>query len=56
MDKQSPAGLRDFLTRRKVTAVVIDASNPAGWPFVLGALGVKPVKTGGVLFYRVPAA
>ena len=54
--KDSPAGLRDFLTRRKVTAVVIDASDPAGWPFVLGALGLKPVKTGGVLFYRVPAA
>jgi hypothetical protein len=49
----SPEGLRDFLARRKVTAVVIDAKKPGGWPFVMGALGLDPVKTGGVLFYRV---
>jgi hypothetical protein len=53
--KGSPEGLRDFLERRKVTAVVVDEKSPAGWPFVLGALGLRPVKTGGVLFYRVPA-
>jgi hypothetical protein len=52
----SAEGLRDFLTRRKVTAVVVDQAGAAGWPFVLGALGLKPVKTGGVLFYRVTGA
>jgi hypothetical protein len=56
VDKNSPEGLRDFLDRRKVTAVVIDDKHAGGWPFVLGALGLKPVRTGGVLFYRVPAA
>jgi len=52
---ESVAGLRDFLERRKVTAVVVDQAHAGGWPFVLGGLGLKPVRTGGVLFYRVPA-
>jgi len=54
--KESTAGLRDFLDRRKVGAVVIDGKDAGGWPFVLGALGLKRVRTGGVLVYRVPAA
>lgn len=47
-------GLRDFLTRRKVTAVVVEEADAGPWPFLLGGLGLEPVKTGGVLFYRVP--
>jgi hypothetical protein len=48
-------GLRDFLARRKVTAVVVEEKDAGPWPFLLAALDMKPVKTGGVLFYRVPA-
>jgi hypothetical protein len=51
--KQSPDAMRDFLERRKVDAVVLDAAKPGGWPLVLNALGFQPVKSGGVLFYRV---
>jgi hypothetical protein len=47
-------GLRAFLTRRGVTAVVVEEADPGPWPLLLGGLGLEPVKTGGVLFYRVP--
>jgi hypothetical protein len=47
-------GLRDFLTRRRVTAVVVDEADHGPWPFLLGALRLEPVKAGGVFFYRVP--
>ena len=46
-------GMRDFLARRQVDAVIVDVKHAGGWPFVLGGLGLKPVKTGGVLVYRV---
>lgn len=46
--------MRSFLLRRHVGAVIIDAANPQQWPEVLTALGLRPVNTGGVLFYRVP--
>jgi hypothetical protein len=52
----SADGLRDFLSRREVTAVIVQQTNPGAWPSVLAAIGLKPLKTGGVLFYRVPAA
>jgi hypothetical protein len=55
LGKESVAGLRDFLARRKVTAVVVEERHAGGWPLVLGGLGMKPTRTGGVLFYRVPA-
>jgi hypothetical protein len=48
-------GLRDFLRRRQVTAVVVEQKGAGPWPIVLGAMGLKPVRTGGVLFYRVGA-
>jgi hypothetical protein len=48
------AGLRDFLRRRNVTAVVIEAEDAGPWPAVLDGLGLDPVRTGGVIFYRVP--
>jgi hypothetical protein len=47
-------GLRDFLTRRRVTAVVVEEAHPGPWPFLLGAPRLAPVKAGGVLFYRLP--
>lgn len=46
--------LRSFLARRHVGAVVVDPANPQEWPAVLSVLGLRPVETGGVLFYRVP--
>jgi hypothetical protein len=46
-------GLRDFLSRREVTAVVVEEQDAGPWPFMFGALGLRPVKTGGVIFYRV---
>jgi hypothetical protein len=48
-------GLRGFLSRRRVTAVVVEEKKAGRWPFLFGAMGLKPVKTGGVLFYRVSA-
>lgn len=48
------AALREFLRRRKVTAVVIEANHAGPWPAVLEGLGLDPVRTGGVIFYRVP--
>jgi hypothetical protein len=54
--QQDVDGMRDFLERRGVTAVVIrDDERSKAWAFVLGALGMKPVRTGGVLVYRVGA-
>lgn len=47
--------LRSFLVRRHVGAVIIDRVNSQQWPAVLAALGLRPVETGGVLFYRVPS-
>jgi hypothetical protein len=47
-------GLRDFLTRRGVTAVVVEEADTGPWPFLLAALRLEPVKAGGVLVYRVP--
>jgi hypothetical protein len=46
--------LQSFLLRRHVGAVIIDGANPQQWPAVLAALRLRPVSTGGVLFYRVP--
>jgi hypothetical protein len=46
--------LQSFLIRRHVGAVIIDGANPQQWPAVLTALRLRPVSTGGVLFYRVP--
>jgi MFS family permease len=54
--QQDVDGMRDFLERRGVTAVVVaEGEQTKPWVFVLGALGMKPVRTGGVLVYRVGA-
>jgi hypothetical protein len=45
--------LRDFLERREVTAVVVEQKAAGPWPLMLAGLGLTPIKTGGVIFYRV---
>ena len=47
-------GMRDFIARRGVTAVVVgEGGTSKTWAFLLGALGLQPVRAGGVLVYRV---
>jgi hypothetical protein len=53
VDAAAVEGLRDFLVRRRVDAVIIEAAKAGGWPFALGGLGMKPLEVGGVLLYRV---
>jgi hypothetical protein len=48
--------LQGFLTRHHVGAVVVAAADSQQWPSVLAKLGMRPIETGGVLFYRVPQA
>lgn len=48
--------LRGFLGRHRVDAVIVDPADSQLWPTVLAKLGMRPTKTGGVLFYRVPEA
>jgi hypothetical protein len=48
-------GLRDFIERRNVSAVVVEQQGAGPWPILLQAMGLRPVETGGVLLYRVPA-
>jgi hypothetical protein len=51
--EQDVQGLRDFIERRGVTAVVVDERRQDPWTFVLAGMGLEPVRGGGVLFYRV---
>ena len=41
--------------RQGVTAVVVDKRSPGPWKRLFASLGVRPVDTGGVLFYRLRA-
>jgi hypothetical protein len=52
VDGEDIDALGGFLERREVDAVIVEAADAGPWPIVLGGLGLKPVKTGGVLFYR----
>jgi hypothetical protein len=45
--------LRRFIAAKHVTAVVVDDTAGGPWATLFGSLGVKPVRTGGVVFYRV---
>lgn len=47
------AQLRRFIAAKHVTAVVVDDTVEGPWETLFGSLGVKPVRTGGVVFYRV---
>ena len=49
----TPYELRSFLSRRHVTAVIVDPQQPQQWHDALAALGHPPVSLGGVLLYRV---
>jgi len=45
--------LRAFILHYHVQAIVVEASQPQGWPAVIDRLGLSPVQVGGVLLYRV---
>jgi hypothetical protein len=47
--------LRRFVRDKQVTAVVVDKRSPGPWTRLFASLGVRPVDTGGVLFYRLRA-
>jgi hypothetical protein len=47
--------LRRFVRDKGVTAIVVDNRSPGPWVELFGTLGVRPLDTGGVLFYRVRA-
>jgi hypothetical protein len=47
--------LEGFLGAHQVKAVIVDASAQGRWPALLSEVGMTPVATGGVLFYKVPA-
>lgn len=47
------AQLRRFIKAKHVTAIIVDQTAPGPWRKLFGSLGVVPVDTGGVLFYRV---
>ena len=45
--------LWSFLHRYGVTKVLVDALTPGGWPAELAEMGLKGVRTQGVIFYEV---
>ncbi len=51
----TPRQLLDFLARRHVGTVVVDASDPLFWPGALAAAGLHGTTEGGVILYQVPA-
>jgi hypothetical protein len=46
-------GLRSFLVRRRVRAVIVGVGTPVGWLNALSAIGLKPRFLGGILLYQV---
>jgi hypothetical protein len=48
--------LRRFVSEKGVTAIVVDERVPGPWRKLFGSLSVRPIETGGVLLYRLPAA
>jgi len=45
--------LRRFIAAKDVTAILVDKSYAGPWRKLFGTLGVRPLDTGGVLFYRL---
>lgn len=43
---------RSFITRARVTAILVDANSARGWPARLGELGLRGQAIGGVILYR----
>ena len=48
-----PANLRAFLSRYRISAVVVDPATGASWPAALAAAGLKGRVVGGALVYNV---
>ena len=48
------AQLRAYLAAHGVQEIVVADGTPGPWPQLFGSLGTDPVKTGGVVLYRVP--
>lgn len=48
------AQLRRYVRDKGVTAIVVDKRYLGPWRRLFGTLGVRPLDTGGVLFYRLP--
>jgi hypothetical protein len=47
--------LRRFVRDKRVTAIVVDKRHTGPWTQLFGTLGVRPLDSGGVLFYRLRA-
>jgi hypothetical protein len=47
------ADIRSFVRAKQVTAIVVDETQSGHWRQLFAPLGVKPINTGGVLFYRL---
>ncbi len=45
--------LKRFVHDKRVTAIVVDASVPGPWRRLFGPLGIAPLTTGGVIYYRL---
>lgn len=50
-----PGNARRFLRRHEIDAVVLDEHLTGPWPGIMAALGARPIRTGGVLLYRLHA-
>ena len=48
-----PGRLFGFLTRHRVSVVVVDPQPPGPWPAALASLGLRPQAVGGILLYRI---
>ena len=49
----SAAPLRAFMRRKRVSVILVDERVAPRWGELLGTLGVRPVRMGGVLMYRL---
>jgi hypothetical protein len=45
--------LQDYVTRHRVTVIVVDPTRPGPWLAALDALGLRPQVVAGVIFYRI---
>jgi hypothetical protein len=51
--KPNPQELRSFLSRRHVGAVVVDPASASQWLSPLAAIGLRPMRFGSIVVYRV---
>jgi hypothetical protein len=47
--------LNGFLGAHQVAAIIVNSNTPGLWPVMLSEIGMTPIATGGVLFYKVPS-